>query len=154
MGLFTSQYIRSGVQVIRFGGFLHPRRLRFNYERLAKGSIVGLSEDVLLAEAPSSELDHSDFINHCCDPNLGMTDAVTLELRRDVEAGEELTADYAYWEVDTDYIMERECQCAASNCRVRITGRDWQSGVSHLAEYATPFIKRRIQREQGRGENQ
>jgi len=37
--------------------------------------------------------------NHSCDPNLWMRDEITVEARRDIRAGEELTADYALYTI-------------------------------------------------------
>jgi len=41
---------------------------------------------------------------------------------RDIEAGEELTHDWATTD-DGDYAME--CRCGAKTCRETITGKDW-----------------------------
>ena len=41
---------------------------------------------------------------------------------RDIEAGEELTHD---WAMTDDDNYEMECHCGAANCRRVITGQDW-----------------------------
>ena len=67
-----------------------------------------------------------EYLNHSCDPNIWMDDEVTLSARRDIPAGEELTADYALWLVDSDYVCPFECECGTPVCRRTITGRDWK----------------------------
>lgn len=66
------------------------------------------------------------YINHCCEPN-----AVDVSHRptatqyiawRDIEAGEEITTDYAIYGGAT---IER-CACQSSLCRGQITPDDWQ----------------------------
>lgn len=67
------------------------------------------------------------FLNHSCDPNVWMGDEVTLVARRDIAAGEELTADYALWELDPRWVSRFRCRCDSAACRGIITGRDWES---------------------------
>ena len=67
------------------------------------------------------------FLNHSCEPNVWMTDEVTLVARHGIAPGEELTADYALWESDPGWVSPFRCRCGASTCRGVITGRDWQS---------------------------
>lgn len=61
--------------------------------------------------------------NHSCDPNLWWTDAVTLEARRDIAAGEELTSDYG---TSTGTDFEMACSCGSPLCRGTVTGEDWK----------------------------
>jgi hypothetical protein len=62
--------------------------------------------------------------NHSCEPNLWWVDAYTLAARRDIEAGEELTNDYATSTADAGFVLE--CRCGASRCRGVVTGGDWR----------------------------
>jgi hypothetical protein len=86
------------------------------------------------------------FLNHSCDPNLWMADEVTLVTRRPVEAGEELTADYALWEMDEDWISQWRCQCGSVQCRGTITGKDWRSQElqTKYQGHFLPLINERI----------
>jgi len=45
-----------------------------------------------------------------------MADEVTLVTRRPIGAGEELTADYALWEMDENWISQWRCQCGSVHC--------------------------------------
>lgn len=76
--------------------------------------------------------------NHSCDPNTWMQDEVTIVARHDIQAGEELTIDYALFMLDDSYIMAEKCRCGAAHCRRVITGKDWQK-VQVQKEYAGHF---------------
>jgi hypothetical protein len=90
--------------------------------------------------------DATYFINHSCNPNLWMEDAFTLVARRQIEAGEELVADYALWEADEAFISSWECRCGAPDCRTRITGADWRLPElrKRYAGHFSPLLNKRI----------
>jgi SET domain len=71
-------------------------------------------------EAP----DH--FLNHSCDPNIWLADEVTLITKRAINVVEEITADYATWETEEDWVAAWSCNCSSHLCRGLITGRDWR----------------------------
>jgi hypothetical protein len=146
VGLFTTEQLTIGTIVIRFGGYLYSAASRYDFGLVAPDSVVGLSENSILAEPIDGEWDLSDKINHSCRPNLGMLDAITLTTTREIARSSELTCDYAYWEVDPEYVMKRVCNCKASNCRANVTGNDWRRKdlEEQLGRWATPFVKRRI----------
>jgi uncharacterized protein len=80
------------------------------------------------------------YINHSCEPNL-----LNYIAWRDIQAGEEITTDYAYCEAYPGYCLE-PCICGSSICRGRVTGDDWQ--IPELQRryrgYFTPHIERLI----------
>lgn len=86
------------------------------------------------------------FLNHSCDSNLWMKDAYTLIAKRDVQIGEELTADYAIWEADETFVSKWECRCGSVKCRGRVTGNDWRSSElqERYIDHFTPLLNKRI----------
>src|SRR5947209_6941289 len=124
-GIFTREFINAGEIVMVWGGTI------FNLEEIRASkakphSVSGYSEGLYLGQ-PLEEPDAPDlFLNHSCDPNLWMLDEVTLAARRDIAAGEELTADYAMWELDEGWNLNTACKCSSSLCRYIITGEDWR----------------------------
>jgi hypothetical protein len=66
------------------------------------------------------------FLNHSCDPNVWMADEVTLIARRAIAAGEELTADYALFELDPAWASQWRCRCGTACCRGAVSGRDFE----------------------------
>jgi uncharacterized protein len=63
------------------------------------------------------------FSNHSCEPNIGVQGQIVFVAMRDVEAGEELTHD---WATTDDDRYEMACNCGAATCRRVITGQDWR----------------------------
>ncbi len=62
--------------------------------------------------------------NHSCDPNAWLESEFVVVARRDIEAGDEVTTDYATMTVDQDWKMT--CRCGSSICRGVVTGEDWR----------------------------
>lgn len=63
------------------------------------------------------------LLNHSCDPNLGWC-GDTLVTLRDVEAGAELTVDYATFHAEPGFAMF--CHCETYRCRQVVEGDDWR----------------------------
>jgi uncharacterized protein len=66
------------------------------------------------------------FLNHSCDPNVWMADEVTLVARRAIAAAEELTTDYALFELDRQWAARWRCHCGSPRCRATVSGRDYE----------------------------
>lgn len=85
------------------------------------------------------------FINHSCNPNVGMDGQISYIAMRNIEAGEELCLDYAM-AITSDY--ELNCNCGSVNCRKRITGDDWKKEEiqKRYDKYFAWFIYKKIHR--------
>jgi hypothetical protein len=85
-----------------------------------------------------------DYFNHSCHSNTGMRGSYCIVARRDIEAGEELTLDYALAEMHAWYAMD--CQCGEARCRGVLTGRDWRDEGfrEEYAGYFSEHIQRRM----------
>jgi D-alanine-D-alanine ligase-like ATP-grasp enzyme len=68
-------------------------------------------------------------INHSCDPNAWWN-GLDVTARRAIEAGEEITLDYATFH--NELMPEFSCMCEVSDCRKIIRGND----------YLQPFVER------------
>ncbi|MBI2385165.1 MAG: SET domain-containing protein-lysine N-methyltransferase [Elusimicrobia bacterium] len=60
------------------------------------------------------------FLNHSCDPNAGLIDAVTLAAIHPIAAGEEISFDYSTCVPDSSWSLE--CRCGAPSCRGLVAG--------------------------------
>ncbi len=96
-----------------------------------------LGDDVLVTW--SSDPEQWAPINHSCDPN-GWLEGLDLVARRPIEAGEEITMDYATFIAETGASFE--CRCEAECCRGTITPHDWElPELRHrYAEHCSPYI--------------
>ena len=144
-GLLADAPIAEGEVVAIKGGHLVesatlaslPERLRNSEIQVAEGfHLAALTEDeyepVML------------FLNHSCDPNVGFAGNIVLVAMRDIEAGTELTTDYAMFDTSPG---EMACRCGGSSCRGTITGSDWRLPElqTRYAGYFSTYIQRRIE---------
>lgn len=92
-----------------------------------------------------NEQNDDRYMNHSCDPNTWWLDDDTMIARRDIQAGEEITYDYATTEVAIPWSMD--CACGSPNCRGVITNRDhldpeWQARFGeHLPAHTRKAIE-------------
>ena len=144
-GLFARQPLCTGEALVVWGGVVFTRA-----EVLAgkadPETIAVLDDGLYLADpvdGPGEALDYT--INHACDPNLWMQDAVTLAARRPIARGEELTADYALWLYEQNWVLD-PCRCGSPLCRGRVTAADWMLPElrARYAGHFTPYLNRLI----------
>lgn len=85
------------------------------------------------------------FINHSCEPNVGVSGQIMYVAMRRIKPGEELTLDYAM--ID-DAFFRMKCQCGSKNCRGVITGKDWKRKdlQKKYGEHFAWFILQKIRR--------
>jgi SET domain-containing protein len=114
---------KSEVVAVKGGHIVTSEQLRSLPERL-QNSDVQITDDLHLVALTEDEYESVMlFINHSCEPNVGFAGNVVLVAMRDIDAGEELTTDYAMFD---DYEGSMDCACRRPACRLLIDGRDWQ----------------------------
>ena len=122
-GLFAAAPIRKGEIVCIKGGHIFDRQTLDTVQETLGSSEIQIAEDLFIGPLTEEEREGSMvFSNHSCDPNTGVKGQIVFVALRDIEAGEELTHDWATTDDDT---YEMDCRCGAQNCRRTITGRDW-----------------------------
>ena len=143
-GVFATAMITKGELISLWGGRiiqkdeLDPSMPRFTQR------VLQVDEDLYLLTAEEKE--PTDCFNHSCDPNLGLTGQIGLISMRDIQAGEELTFDYAM--TDGGPYDEFECHCSSPICRGKITGNDWKLPElwSKYKGFFSPYLARRIEK--------
>jgi hypothetical protein len=122
VGVFIDRPLAAGVVVAAFGGdvvtsdgfdLLDNHRRRHSLQIADQLYLVGPAHD-----------EPARMLNHSCDPNCGLWGSQLVVTRVAVEAGDELTFDYAM--CDSDPYDEFECRCATTLCRRRVSGDDWR----------------------------
>lgn len=145
-GLFAHQPIQAGEVVLIWGGTVYTRAEILAGK--ANTETIAILDDGLYLADPVDALPVEDYpLNHSCDPNLWMQDAITLIARRPIACDEELTADYALWLFDQDWKLD-PCSCGSPLCRGRVTERDWLLPAlqTRYAGHFSPYLNRLIQR--------
>jgi SET domain-containing protein len=110
---------------------------------------IQIDDHLHLVEDPEITRYLDDTMNHSCDSSAWMADEVTLVARWDIEAGEEVTVDYALFTTRSNWMLDVRCRCGSPHCRRIITGDDWRrEDVQERYRYHfSPFINRRIERQ-------
>jgi SET domain-containing protein len=123
-GLFADTAIAKGEIVCVKGGHLLTKAQFRHYQSVAHEADLQIADDLFLA--PVSEAEFEDvmmFLNHSCEPNVGIQGQIVFVAMRDIAGDEELTLDYATIDHDCEPMA---CRCGAESCRRLITGWDWQ----------------------------
>ncbi len=144
-GMFAVEKINVDEPVLIWGGEYVKKEQADR--AMSEGKLVMQWDEDLYSIEDRGE-DQGYFLNHTCDPNVWMSDAFTLIARRDISTGEEVTADYALWEANENKVSKWQCNCGASDCRGRVTGKDWQllALQEKYQNHFSPLINKRIAR--------
>lgn len=144
LGVFATAPLPEGTVVTAFSGFAMDGAAFHLLSEEQQVHSLQIAEDLFLASPATSE--DADLFNHSCEPNLGISGSIMLVTLREIEAGEELTFDYAMCDVD-DY-DEFECLCATPICRGRVTGKDWMSLdlQDRYRGFFSTYLEQRIER--------
>jgi len=123
-GLFAAKTMREGeIVAIKAGHVLDRPTLRRVRRRIAE-SYLQIDDDFYMGAVTGREVRRNKlFINHSCEPNVGLRGQITFVALRGIKAGEELTYD---WAMEEDAPAVTQCRCGARHCRKILTGRDWR----------------------------
>src|SRR3989344_9064252 len=95
-GLFADESIKKGELIGIKGGHIIDWRTLKKYEDLVGDSYLQIDDDFVLAPLRKNEVKKvMMFLNHSCEPNVGVRGEITFVAMRDIKMGEELTIDYA-----------------------------------------------------------
>lgn len=123
-GLFALEPIPAGELVVIKGGHVFSRKRRDQLEKTLGPAEIQIEDDLFIGPVEMSErYDAMMHLNHSCDPNVGIQGQICFHAMREIEAGEELSFDYATGD-DDDW--EMNCSCGSTQCRGLITGKDWK----------------------------
>ena len=143
-GFFAVEKIlKDEIVAIKNGHIVDKKEAELLDKKLGDFSLQ-ISDDFFICPKTVDEIDDVViYINHSCDPNIGMDGQINYVAIRDIEQGEELCMDYAM-AMTTDY--ELQCNCGAENCRRKITGADWKDKElqEKYGNYFSRFILKRI----------
>jgi uncharacterized protein len=123
-GLFATAPIQHGEIVAMKGGYIFDRTILQDVQRGLGPAEIPIADGFFMGPLSAHEREGGMiFSNHSCDPNIGVQGQIVFIAMRDIQAGEELTHDWAMTDDDT---YEMVCHCGAQNCRKLITGQDWR----------------------------
>jgi len=145
-GLFAREPIAEGEIVAIKGGYVFDSSTFCDVERRLGPAEIPVAEDLFIGPVFAHEREGGMiFSNHSCTPNIGIQGQIVFVAMRDIQAGEELTHDWATTDDDT---YEMQCHCGAENCRGIITGQDWRRKdlQEKYRDYMAWYLQRKIDR--------
>ena len=144
-GLFARADIaKEEIVAVKGGHVIDRKTLRENVTPRLGPVEIQIDDDLFIAPMTDEQRESSMlYLNHSCDPNLGMRGEITFVAMRSIRSGEELTHDWAMTD-DDDYSIE--CNCGAPDCRKTLTGKDWQRPdlQERYAGYFSTYLARKI----------
>jgi SET domain-containing protein len=146
LGLFAKESIKKDEVVVIWGGNF-VNRTEADLARQKGLAVQQIDENLFdVFDWDNKNQDPSYNHNHSCDPNTWMKDEVTIISRRNIKTGEELSIDYAMFELDNDHIMPWKCQCGSELCRRTVTGKDWRKKdlQERYKNHFFPYINKKI----------
>lgn len=114
-GIFARKDIKRGETVFIAKGKMMKLDLKTKEEAMSNPDMIGINKNTWL----DPSLIWGAYINHSCDPTVGIKGTVTFVALRDIKKGEEITFDYS---ISEDTLWEMQCNCGAKNCRKVIRG--------------------------------
>lgn len=144
-GIFANEHIDKGEIVFIKGGYILTKDEIFSSGVI--NSYFPLSDEYFLGATNVDEEESIKlYINHSCNPNVGLHGDITFIAMRNIEKDEELTVDYAFID-NEDYSFK--CTCSSKKCRGTITGFDWK--IKELQDkyydYFAQYLKDKIDQE-------
>ena len=146
-GIIAIDFIPKGeIVCVKTGHIITTEQLR-HFTPIVKQFCLQIEDDLFIGPHIESEFaDSSLYINHSCDPNVGMIGQISHVSMRDIYPGEELTQDYAMIYTSPVVFPDMQCLCGSQYCRNTITCNDWKRPElqERYGEYFSTFILRKI----------
>lgn len=144
-GLFATADIgKDEIVAVKGGHIVDRKTLREKITPFLGPVEIQIGDDLFVAPVSDDERELSMlYLNHACDPNVGVRGEITFVSMRVIRAGEELTHDWAMTD-DDDY--SEECNCGTANYRKVLTGKDWQRSdlQKRYAGYFSAYLAHKI----------
>ena len=143
-GLFAKENINKDEIVCIKGGSILSSEQWSELEKSLGSAEIQIDKNFFIAPTSKEEREGSMlYINHSCNPNIGIQGQIIFIAMHNIDAGEELTHDWATTDNFEDFSME--CNCGENNCRRIITGKDWMK--KDLQEKYKNYFAWHIQKE-------
>jgi len=139
-GFFATKNIRKDEIVAIRSGHIVELDEAMKLDKIIGDFSLQISDHHFLCPKTKEEIEEiAIYINHSCDPNIGMNGQINYVAMRDIISGEELCLDYSL-AMNTEYKLE--CNCGSKNCRKLVTGFDWKEKVlqQKYGKYFASFL--------------
>jgi uncharacterized protein len=144
-GLFAREPITAGEIVAVKGGAIVDGAGLAALSRELIAAALQVEDDLYIGPQIAADVEESlMYLNHSCEPNIGVRGQITFVALTDIPLGGELAIDYAM--VYANSFQPMRCSCGAPQCRGLITGDDWRSPAvqRRYAGFFSRYIDARI----------
>ena len=145
-GLFAIKLIKKGEVAAIKGGYVYDKNTHEKVEDSFGAVDCQIEDRFFMGPLKKTDVVKSMlYLNHSCEPNLGLKGSIIFVALRDIKSSEELTFDYAMTD-DEQYTMK--CNCRMMSCRKVVTGSDWRKqGLQRkYGNYFSSFLLEKIKR--------
>jgi hypothetical protein len=145
-GLFAAEHIYEGEIVCIKGGHIFDKETLDEIQPTLGPAEIQIAENLFIGPLADQEREGSMlFINHSCEPNIGVKGQIVFVAMRGIKTGEELTHD---WATTDDDSYQMQCNCASASCRIIITGQDWRRRdlQEKYAGYFSIYLQEKLSR--------
>lgn len=125
-GLFATDTILHNELLVIFGGKIMTKDEVLQLPEELRPNVLQISDYHWIGTGLSM-LEPADYINHSCNPNAGIKGQIHLVAIRDIQAGEEITIDFATVIAEWVGMDAISCNCGAFDCRKIIMQDDWKN---------------------------
>lgn len=147
LGMFAKERIEEGEIVCVKGGNIISKKNFDELSVIVQQHAMQIEDQIYLGPISESEIErNSMFLNHSCNPNLGIKGQIVFVATRNVDVGEELSIDYAMMYANEIACLPLSCKCGSSECRGEIAHTDWQNAElqEKYGEFFVDFIVSKI----------
>jgi uncharacterized protein len=124
-GLFAKANIKKGELISLKSGSIVEESTLDKLDPICQDYWFQIRDGYYISPLTKQEaIDTALYINHSCDPNVGVDGDIGLVAIRDIKMGDELCYDYAMDTTKADFLLN--CKCGSTVCRKIITGNDWK----------------------------
>lgn len=139
-GLFCVEKINNGEVILKKGGrFILKSSLEENL--LKRTMYIQVNEEYVVSSSALNQ--NAGFpINHDCrKPNCGFASAIEIVATKDIEPGEEILIDYAYFDLDYEKFACNGCnKCNRKDCDKNAIEKEFANG--DIIKVVSPYLRK------------
>lgn len=110
MGVMLGESAKKGDLIKYVKGDLKFKIIKSKKDSDSNPNWIGVAKNIWIdPEKPYK------FLNHSCNPTVGIKGKVSVCALKDLKEGDELTIDYSI--IEGDELWEMKCSCGEKNCR-------------------------------------
>ncbi|MBT3408824.1 SET domain-containing protein-lysine N-methyltransferase [Candidatus Woesearchaeota archaeon] len=126
-GIFAKEKINTNEIIAIKNGYIFNQKKFNKLPFECKIYCSQIDDNFFLGPKKITEIEQNAiFINHSCNPNVGIRGQIIFFAMRDINLNEELTLDYSTQFTKMIAMKNTKCKCGNINCRSIIRDSDWK----------------------------